>query len=88
MKQKFTPLGKRVLVKLDAPKDRTDSGLYLPETAQKDFITGVVENVGKEAENVSKGDKIMFASSVGVDIEVNGQQFRLIPDELYIDAII
>ena len=30
----------------------------------------------------------MFASSVGVDIEVNGQQFRLIPDELYIDAII
>jgi co-chaperonin GroES (HSP10) len=43
---------------------------------------------GKEAESVAKGDKIMFASSVGVDIEVNGQQFRLIPDELYIDAII
>ena len=36
----------------------------------------------------AKGDKIMFASTVGVDIEVNGQQFRLIPDELYIDAII
>ena len=30
----------------------------------------------------------MFAHTVGVDIEVDGEKLRLIPDENYIDAVI
>jgi len=85
---KFKPLNKRVLVKLDEAKTKTDSGIYLPQTAQNDFSTGKVIAVGNEATLVKAGDKIMFAHTIGVDIEVDGDKLRLIPDESYIDAVI
>jgi chaperonin GroES len=85
---KFKPLNKRVLVKLDEAKTKTDSGIYLPQTAQNDFSTGKVIAVGNEATLVKDGDKIMFAHTIGVDIEVDGEKLRLIPDESYIDAVI
>jgi chaperonin GroES len=85
---KFKPLNKRVLVKLDEAKTKTDSGIYLPQTAQNDFSTGKVIAVGNEATLVKAGDKIMFAHTIGVDIEVDGEKLRLIPDESYIDAVI
>jgi co-chaperonin GroES (HSP10) len=85
---KFKPLNKRVLVKLEEAKMQTDAGIYLPQTAQNDFSTGIVIAVGNEATLVKDGDRIMFAHSVGVDIEVDGEKLRLIPDESYIDAVI
>ena len=85
---KFKPLNKRVLVKLDLAKTKTDAGIYLPESAQNDFSTGNVIAVGNEAVLVKEGDKIMFAHTIGVDIEVDGEKLRLIPDESYIDAVI
>jgi len=84
----FKPLNKRVLVKVDKEKKQTDAGIFLPESVQKDFATGVVVAVGDEAELVKVGHKIMFAHSVGVDIEIDGSPYRLIPDEGYIDAIV
>jgi chaperonin GroES len=85
---KFKPLNKRVLVKLDEAKKQTNSGIYIPESAQNDFSTGKVISIGNEAVLVKEGDKIMFAHTVGVDIEVDGEKLRLIPDESYIDAVI
>ena len=85
---KFKPLNRRVLVKLDEQKKQTESGIFIPESAQNDFATGKVKAVGNEALLVKEGDKIMFAHTVGIDIEVDGEKFRLIPDESYIDAII
>lgn len=85
---KFKPLNKRVLVKLDEQKKQTESGIYIPESAQNDFSTGKVKAVGNEAVLVKAGDKIMFAHTVGIDIEIDGETFRLIPDESYIDAVI
>lgn len=85
----FKPLGKRVLVKLNEIKNQTSGGIFIPESAQSsEFATGVVVSVGNEVVNVKDGNSIMFASSVGVDIEVEGQKLRLLPDEGYIDAII
>jgi chaperonin GroES len=85
---KFKPLNRRVLVKLDEQKRQTESGIYIPESAQNDFSTGKVNAVGNEAVLVKAGDKIMFANTVGIDIEIDGETFRLIPDEAYIDAVI
>jgi len=85
---KFKPLNRRVLVKLDEQKRQTESGIYIPESAQNDFSTGKVKAVGNEAVLVKAGDKIMFANTVGIDIEIDGETFRLIPDEAYIDAVI
>lgn len=85
---KFKPLNKRVLVKLDEQKKQTESGIFIPESAQNDFSTGKVKAVGNEAVLVKAGDKIMFAHTVGIDIEIDGETFRLIPDESYIDAVI
>ena len=84
----FKPLNKRVLVKLDESKKQTEAGIILPDSIQNDFATGVVAGIGNEVLLVSVGDRIMFAHTVGVDIEVDGVNYRLIPDETYIDAIV
>lgn len=43
---KWKPLSDRVLVRREASKDRTESGLYLPDTAQKRMSRGEVLAVG------------------------------------------
>jgi chaperonin GroES len=86
---KFKPLGKRVLVKLNETKNQTSGGIFIPETAQgSEFATGVVISVGLDVVNIKAMDNIMFSSSMGVDIEVEGEKLRLIPDESFVDAII
>ena len=86
---KFKPLGKRVLVKLNETKNQTSGGIIIPETAQgSEFATGVVISVGSDVSNIKENDNIMFSSSMGVDIEVEGEKLRLIPDESFVDAII
>lgn len=84
----FKPLGKRVLVDVHPKKEKTNTGIYIPDSAAEQFSIATVISMGEEATSVKQGDKVMFSSGVGADIEVDGKNYRLIPDEAYIEAII
>lgn len=91
------PLGARVLILRDEAQTKTDSGLYLPETAKDKPKTGTVQSVGNGALNhdtgeripltVKPGDKVLFASYAGTEIKLDGVDM-LIMDESEILGII
>ena len=80
------PLRDRIVVKRDSPEETTKGGIILPGKAQKDSRTGVVVYAGpgmltadgKTIKNSLKpGDKIVFGTYAGSEIEFNGEKFQV-----------
>ncbi len=69
----FTPIGDRVLLKVEEAVTTTASGIIIPDNASKDKPTQAeVIAIGAEVEHVTVGDKIIFstyARSASVTIE-------------------
>lgn len=73
----FKPLGKRVLIKR-SESQKTQGGIFLPESAQEKPRQGEVIAVGPGAYNLEGifekpelkvGDKILFSSYAGMEVE-------------------
>ncbi|MCH8164404.1 MAG: co-chaperone GroES [Planctomycetes bacterium] len=73
------PLEDRVLIKPSDPDKKTESGIYLPESAKEKPIQGKVVAVGpgKMLDNgervkpsVRKGDTVVFGKYAGTEIEI------------------
>lgn len=81
MAAKVRPLGDKILVKRDEAGDRTESGIYLPESAKEKPKIGTVTAVGTGAINtetgeriplsVKKGDKVLFSSYAGTEVKLD-----------------
>ncbi len=93
---KIHPLGEKVLIKRLEAEEKTKGGIVLPDTArekpQKGTIValgdGKLLDDGTRAEfQVKKGDKVLFASFAGTDINVGGEEYLLM-DESDILAIL
>ena len=54
------PLADRVIVKLVEKEEKTQSGIFLPDTAKEKSSEGVV------------GDKVMFAKYAGNEVKIDG----------------
>lgn len=71
---KVRPIGDRVVVQPIPEPDRTEGGLFKPETAQEDRPTrGTVVAVGTKAKDVSEGDEVVFTKYGGSEIVVDGE---------------
>ena len=73
------PLEDRVLIKPLEPQTKTDSGIYLPETAKEKPMEGKVVAVGpgkmldsgeRVKPSVKKGDTVVFGKYSGTEIEI------------------
>ncbi len=97
-KVNITPLGNKVLVKRDEAESVTDSGIVLPESAKDRPKTGVVQAVGegnlntetgeREPLTLKKGDRVIFSSYAGTEINLEGEDDLMIMTESDILAII
>lgn len=57
----FTPLGDRVLVKVQEVETQTASGIYIPDNASKEKPTQAeVVAIGDEVKNIAVGDTIVY----------------------------
>jgi chaperonin GroES len=74
---KIKPLGNRVLIKRSKPAT-TKGGILLPESAKEKPKEGVIVAVGPgklnddgklEAMNVKEGDRVLFSSYAGTEVE-------------------
>ena len=83
------PLADRVLVEVDVEESKTAGGILLPDTAQKKSQKGTVIAIGsgKVLDNgerlpfeVAVGDRVLFATYSGVDIEEGGKKFLLLSE--------
>ena len=77
---RFYPHGERVLLKPDAAKDKTASGLVLPTAEKKMYQTGTVVEAG-EGLDFEKGLSLAWPTSKGIDIEMGGEKLVLVDAE-------
>ena len=79
------PLGARVVIQPVEEESRTDSGLYIPDTAKEKPQTGVVVAVGEGSEEtpitVKVGEKVLFPKYTGTDIKLGNEEYIIMDFE-------
>lgn len=85
---KLRPLGDRLVVEPIELEARTESGLFIPETAKEKPQQGRVLAVGpgsyKEGSSeripmdVKEGDRVLFAKYGGTDFKANGKELKIL----------
>jgi chaperonin GroES len=88
---KVKPLGDKVLVKRAEARDRTDSGIYLPESAKDKPREGKIMATGAGLLNketgqympfsVKKGDNILFSSYAGTEVKIEGTEYLIMTED-------
>jgi chaperonin GroES len=77
---KVKPLADRVIVKLEKNDSKTAGGLFIPDTAQEKTQTGVVVEIGDDAEaiKVKPGQKVMYDKYAGTQIKLDGVEHLIL----------
>lgn len=88
---KVKPLGDKILVKRLEAKTKTDSGIYLPDTAAEKPQQATVMEVGegrvnektgeRQAPDVKKGDTVLLNKWGGSEIKLNGEDLLIITED-------
>ena len=80
------PLEDRILVKPIAPDTKTESGIYLPESAKEKPMQGKVVAIGpgklldngeRVKPSVKKGDTVVFGKYAGTEIEIKNAKHMI-----------
>ena len=88
---KVRPLGDKILVKRDEAATKTDSGIFLPESAKDKPQQGKVVALGAGILNkdkgtyvpftVKKGDTVIFSSYSGTEVKIDGDPYLIMTEE-------
>ncbi len=79
---KIKPLGKRIVVKALKQEEKTEGGIYLPETASKEKPQqGKVTAVGSEFKGVKVGDTVIFAKYGGTEIKIDDEDYLVLGED-------
>jgi len=83
---RIEPLGDKVVVKRTEAEEMTAGGIVLPDAAREKPQEGRVLSVGsgrlladgsRGALQVSEGDRVLFTSYAGTEIEIDGDTFLI-----------
>ena len=84
---KLRPLGDRVVIQPTAREEMTKSGIVLPDTAKEKPQEGTILAAGpgrilddgkREAMDVKKGDKVLYAKYAGTEFKVDGDDLLIV----------
>ena len=88
---KVRPLGDKILVKRDEAATKTETGIFLPESAKDKPKQGKVVALGASILNkdkgtyvpftVKKGDSIIFSSYAGTEVKIDGEPYLIMTEE-------
>lgn len=80
---KVRPLGKNVLVKPEKIDKKTDSGIYLPESASEEKPQqGKIIEVGDSKEiKVKNNQKIIFKRYSGTEVKIKGEEYLIVEND-------
>lgn len=81
MSTPLQPLGDYVVAQAEEAETKTASGLYLPGNAQEKPKTAKVVAVGKAANQIKVGDRIVYKSYSNTDVKVGKEEFILVKEE-------
>ena len=77
------PLRDQVILEPAAKEDKTESGLYLPETADKPRPEqGIVVAVGPDVKsNIKKGNTVLFSKYGPTEVTIAGKDYLVAKEE-------
>jgi len=77
---KVSPLGDRVLIKVQEGDSKTAGGIIIPQTAQEKTQTGIIIAIGTDTEviKVKKNDKVMYDKYAGTQIKIDGADHLIV----------
>ena len=79
------PLAARVVIQPIDEESRTDSGLYIPDTAKEKPQTGMVVAIGEGTEEISitvkVGEKVLFPKYTGTEIKLGNEEYIIMDYE-------
>ena len=75
------PLADRVLIEPAAAETKTASGIIIPDNSKEKPAQGEVVAVGKKAEDVKAGDKVIFGKYSGQEVKVEGVEYLIMKEE-------
>lgn len=87
---KVRPLGDKILVKRLESKEKTESGIYLPESAKEKpqqakvvaVGDGKILDSGKRADfQVKKGDTVVIGKWGGSEIKIDGEEYLVMSED-------
>ena len=74
------PLGDRVVVEPSTQKEKTESGIILPDTVQDKPQEGKVLAVG-DCETIKKDDLILYPKYTGTEVNHDGQDVLIMSEK-------
>jgi chaperonin GroES len=85
------PLGDRAVVKPKAKEEKTQSGIYLPDTATKERpMQGEVLSVGEGRRDdngklvpmsVQPGQQVLFAKYAGTEFKIDDEEYLILQEK-------
>lgn len=87
---KTKPLGEKILVKRFDAVEKTAGGIVLPDAAKEKPKEGKIIALGdgklldsgeRAKFQVKKGDKVVFTSYAGTEIDIDGEEYLLMTED-------
>ena len=76
------PINGRILVKPFEAKDKTSSGIYVPDTAKEKLREGEVIAVAKDAtDEVAVSDHVIYKEFAGTEVKLEGEDYILLTED-------
>lgn len=76
----LTPLKNNVVAKIEKPLEKTESGILLGESKEKQAYA-VVESVGPEVKTLKKGDKIIYKEFSTTNVKIENDDYIILKEE-------
>jgi len=88
---KVRPLGDKIIIKRAEAQDKTEAGIFLPESAKDKPKEGKVIALGNGLLNketgeympftVKKGDRVLFNSYAGTEIKIDDEELLIMTED-------
>ena len=88
---KVRPLGDKILVQRAEAQDKTDAGIFLPESAKDQPKEGKIIALGNGVLNketgkympfsVKKGDRVIFTSYAGTEVKLEDDEMLILSED-------
>ena len=76
------PIGERVVIKKLEAEKKTQSGIFLPESAQEKpqyaevvAISNDILNDQDKKDSLKEGDKVIYSQYAGTDVKIDGENY-------------
>ena len=87
MAAKITPLGDRVVAKALEAKQKTDSGILLPDSAKEKPKLAEVVAIGPDVKNIKVKDHILYEDFSQTEVKINDEEYIIVKEEKVLGTV-